>query len=86
MRERNKSACQSFRQQRGDGPVVEDAAGQGHGADASAAAGKRGIGEALPASQVKPAGQIGDKRLSAAVPTGAEKGCRVQDSEGRPVP
>ena len=63
MRERDKPAPrQRFRQQQGDGPVVEDAAGQGHGADAAAPRpGKRQIGKPFRQSKVKPAGQIGDR-------------------------
>ena len=81
MRERDKPAPrQRFRQQQGDGPVVEDAAGQGHGADAAAPRpGKRQIGKPFRQSKVKPAGQIGDR--NACPPQFQQvqkKGCRVK--------
>lgn len=87
MRERNKPAPrQRFRQQQGDGPVVEDAAGQGHGADAAAPRpGKRQIGKPFRQSKVKPAGQIGDR--NACPPQFQQvqkKGCRVKFQKAAP--
>ena len=81
MRERDKPAPrQRFRQQQGYGPVVEDAAGQGHGADAAAPRpGKRQIGKPFRQSKVKPAGQIGDR--NACPPQFQQvqkKGCRPE--------
>ena len=63
MRERDEPAPrQRFRQQQGDGPVMEDAAGQGHGTDAAAPrSGKRQIGKPFRQPEMEPAGQIGDR-------------------------
>ena len=88
MRERNKPAPrQRFRQQQGDGPVVEDAAGQGHGADAAAPRpGKRQIGKPFRQSKVKPAGQIGDRNAVRRSSSRCRKKAAVSSSRRPPRP
>ena len=89
MRERNEPAPrQRFRQQQGDSPVVEDAAGQGHGTDAAAPRpGKRQFGKPFRQAKVEPAGQIGDR--DACPPQFQQvqkKGCRVKFQQAAPFP
>ena len=66
---------------------MEDAAGQGHGADAAAPRpGKRQIGKPFRQSKVKPAGQIGDRNTCPPqFQQVQKKGCRVKFQKAAPL-